>query len=277
MNLNNHQQIISLLYSLDNKLIKLLNSLSPEKWSAPTIAKKWKVKDIASHLLDTTFRGLSVSRDNFFGEKAEGVEDYKGLVAFLNKLNMDWTSATARLSPQLLISLLKFYGKEFIDHLGTLDPEAPAIFSVAWAGQQTSPNWFHIAREYTERFLHQQQIRDAVGKQELMTREFFYPFIDILIMALPYTYRNISSKEGTTVSVVVTTEIGGRWNIIKTSQSWEFVETLDQADATVSMSPDTAWKLFSKGITPDIALSQVQISGNEELALTTLKMVSVMA
>ncbi len=277
MNLNNHQQIISLLYSLDNKLIKLLNSLSPEEWNAPTIAKKWKVKDIASHLLDTTFRGLSVSRDNFFGEKAEGVEDYQGLVAFLNKLNMDWTSATARLSPQLLISLLKFYGKEFIDHLGTLDPEAPAIFSVAWAGQQTSPNWFHIAREYTERFLHQQQIRDAVGKQELMTREFFYPFIDILIMALPYTYRNISSKEGTTVSVVVTTEIGGRWNIIKTSQSWEFVETLDQADATVSMSPDTAWKLFSKGITPDIALSQVQISGNEELALTTLKMVSVMA
>lgn len=277
MNLNNHQQIINLLYSLDNELIKLLNSLSPEEWNAPTIAKKWKVKDIASHLLDTTFRGLSVSRDNFFGEKAEGVEDYQGLVAFLNKLNMDWTSATARLSPQLLISLLKFYGKEFIDHLGTLDPEAPAIFSVAWAGQQTSPNWFHIAREYTERFLHQQQIRDAVGKQELMTREFFYPFIDILIMALPYTYRNISSKEGTTVSVVVTTEIGGRWNIIKTSQSWEFVETLDQADATVSMSPDTAWKLFSKGITPDIALSQVQISGNEELALTTLKMVSVMA
>lgn len=277
MNLNNHQQIINLLYSLDNELIKLLNSLSPEEWNAPTIAKKWKVKDIASHLLDTTFRGLSVSRDNFFGEKAEGVEDYQGLVAFLNKLNMDWTSATARLSPQLLISLLKFYGKEFIDHLGTLDPEAPAIFSVAWAGQQTSPNWFHIAREYTERFLHQQQIRDAVGKQELMTREFFYPFIDILIMALPYTYRNISSKEETTVSVVVTTEIGGRWNIIKTSQSWKFVETLDQADATVSMSPDTAWKLFSKGITPDIALSQVQISGNEELALTTLKMVSVMA
>jgi uncharacterized protein (TIGR03083 family) len=277
MNLNNHPQIISLLYSLDNELIKLLNSLSPEEWNAPTIAKKWKVKDIASHLLDTTLRGLSVSRDNFFGEKGEGIEDYQGLVAFLNKLNMDWTSATARLSPQLLISLLKYYGKEFIDHLCTLDPEAPAVFSVAWAGQETSPNWFHIAREYTERFLHQQQIRDAVGKQELMTREFFYPFIDIMIMALPYTYRNISAREGTTVSVIVTSEIGGRWNIIKRSTSWEFIDSVDQPDAMISMKPDTACKLFSKGITPDTAQSQVQISGNKELAITTLKMVSVMA
>jgi hypothetical protein len=43
------------------------------------------------------------------------------------------------------------------------------------------------------------------------------------------------------------------------------------------MNPDIAWKLFSKGITPEEALSQVQISGNEELAFTTLKMVSVMA
>lgn len=277
MSLNNHPQIISLLYSLDNELIKLLNSLSPEEWNAPTIAKKWKVKDIASHLLDTTLRGLSVSRDNFFGEKAEGIEDYQGLVAFLNKLNMDWTSATARLSPQLLISLLTYYGKEFIDHLSTLDPEAPAVFSVAWAGQETSPNWFHIAREYTERFLHQQQIRDAVGKQELMTREFFYPFIDIMIMALPYTYRNISAREGTTVSVIVTSEIGERWNIIKRSTSWEFIDSVVQPDAMISMNPDTAWKLFSKGITPDTAKSQVQISGNEELAITTLKMVSVMA
>jgi hypothetical protein len=164
-----------------------------------------------------------------------------------------------------------------LDHLGTLDPESPAVFSVVWAGQETSPNWFHITREYTERFLHQQQIREAVGKQGLMTREYFYPFIDILVMALPNTYRKISAKEGTTVSVVVTSEIGGTWSIHKTQNGWEFTDSIQEADATVSMNPDIAWKLFSKGITPEEALSQVQISGNEELAFTTLKMVSVMA
>lgn len=277
MNLSNHQQIIDLLYSLDNELLKLLNSLTPEEWNSRTIAKKWKVKDIASHLLDTTLRGLSISRDNYFGENPEGIEDYQGLVAFLNKLNMNWTSATARLSPQVLISLLQTYGKEYTDHMSSLDPQATAIFSVAWAGQETSPNWFHIAREYTERFLHQQQIRDAVGKQGLMTRQYFYPFIDILIMALPHTYRNISAMEGTTVSVVVTSELGGKWTILQTGNGWEFAGPIDQPDAMISMNPDTAWKLFSKGISPDEALNQVQISGNEELAFTTLKMVSVMA
>lgn len=277
MNLSNHQQIISLLYSLDNELIKLLNSLTPEEWNAPTIAKKWKVKDIASHLLDTTLRGLSISRDNYFGESPAGFKDYEELVAFLNRLNKDWTSATSRLSTQVLISLLKTFGKEYIDHLNILDPEAPAIFSVAWAGQETSPNWFHIAREYTERFLHQQQIRDAVGEHGLMTREYFYPFIDILIKALPHTYRNNPAKEGTTVSVIVNSDIGGRWSIIKTKTEWEFAESIAEADSIVSMNPDIAWKLFSKGITREEALSQVRISGNEELALTTLKMVSVMA
>lgn len=277
MNLSNHQQVIDLIYSLDNELLKLLNSLTPEEWNSRTIAKKWKVKDIASHLLDTTLRGLSISRDNYFGENPEGIEDYQGLVAFLNKLNMNWTSATARLSPQVLISLLQTYGKEYTDHMSSLDPQATAIFSVAWAGQETSPNWFHIAREYTERFLHQQQIRDAVGKQGLMTRQYFYPFIDILIMALPHTYRNISAMEGTTVSVVVTSELGGKWTILQTGNGWEFAGPIDQPDAMISMNPDTAWKLFSKGISPDEALNQVQISGNEELAFTTLKMVSVMA
>jgi aspartokinase-like uncharacterized kinase len=96
-------------------------------------------------------------------------------------------------------------------------------------------------------------------------------------MALPHTYRNISAKEGSTVSVVVTSEIGGTWSIHKTPGDWEFTDLVQNADATVSMSPDIAWKLFSKGITPVEAHSQVQISGNEELALTTLKMVSVMA
>ncbi|MGZ5254896.1 MAG: maleylpyruvate isomerase N-terminal domain-containing protein [Flavitalea sp.] len=278
MNHRNHQQIIALHYSLENQLFTLLNSLTPAEWEAPTIAKRWKVKDIASHLLDTTLRGLSTSRDNYFGEEPKNTDDYSLLVSYLNKLNMEWTSATARLSPQVLLSLMKSYGKEYIDHLSTLDPEAPAIFSVAWAGQNTSPNWFHIAREYTERFLHQQQIRDSTGKPGLMTREYFYPFMDILMNALPHTYRNVSAPLGTRVSVVISTQIGGRWDIVKTNSGWEFdIDNDLSANATVTMSPEVAWKLFSKGLSPLEVRNQVEISGDIGLGLTTLQMVSVMA
>lgn len=57
-----------LLPILDEKLIELLSSLTPDEWNAQTVAKRWKVKDVASHLLDGNLRGLSITRDHYFGE-----------------------------------------------------------------------------------------------------------------------------------------------------------------------------------------------------------------
>lgn len=194
---------------LDLKLSELLNSLNEDDWNAQTVAKLWNVKDVAAHLLDGNLRGLSTSRDGYFGIKPEGINSYQDLVAFLNQLNLTWTRAAKRLSPHLLIELLKSTGSAYTKHLKSLAPNEEALFSVAWAGQHSSPNWFHIAREYTEKFLHQQQIRDAVGKQGIMTKELFYPFLDIMMYAFPYTFRNIHAETGTVVSLKVTTEIGG--------------------------------------------------------------------
>jgi hypothetical protein len=124
-----------------------------------------------------------------------------------------------------LIELLEITGKQYSEHLQTLNPFDTAVFSVAWAGQETSENWFHIAREYTEKFIHQQQIREAVDKQALFTRELFYPFIDTFMFGLPHTYRNVSADTGTTVTVKVLTEIGGEWTIIKTETNWQLTQT----------------------------------------------------
>ena len=205
---------------LDRMLIDLLSSLSEEEWNTQTVAKLWKVKDVASHLLDGNLRGLSISRDHHFGEKADHINSYQDLVAFLNKLNLDWTNATKRLSPQLLTELLEITGKQYTEHLHTLNPLDTAVFSVAWAGQSASPNWFHIAREYTEKFLHQQQIRDAVNKQGILTKELYYPFIDTFMYALPHTFRDVIAAHETVVTLVVTTDIGGRWNIVKSNDGW---------------------------------------------------------
>ena len=102
-------------------------------------------------------------------------------MAYLNQLNADWTKATHRLSPIVLTQLLQLTGTQFYQHLKTLSPFGKAVFSVAWAGETESLNWFHIAREYTEIWIHQQQIRDAVNKPALMTKELFYPLIDTLV------------------------------------------------------------------------------------------------
>jgi hypothetical protein len=263
---------------LDNLLIDLLKSLSIDQWHLPTIAKLWTVKDIASHLLDGNLRTLSFSRDNYFGETPTNINSYSDLVTYLNLLNSTWTNATKRLSPNILTELLEITGKQYSEHLQTLNPFDKAIFSVAWAGQDTSENWFHIAREYTEKFIHQQQIREAVGKQALFTKELFYPFMDTFMYGLPHTYRNVSADTGTTVTIKVLTEIGGEWTIIKTETTWQLTETINIIpNSIVSINPDTVWKLFSKGITPEQAINKIEILGDKKLGETTLQMVSVMA
>lgn len=271
-------ETVQLFPILDELLIDLLKSLTEEEWNAPTVAKKWKVKDIASHLLDGNLRGLSISRDRFFGEIPENINSYNDLVDFLNQLNMTWTNATKRLSPQILTDLLETTGKQYSEHLQTLDPFENAIFSVAWAGEETSLNWFHIAREYTEKFLHQQQIRNAVGKQALLTKDLFHPFISTFMYALPHTYQNTPAEKGAIVTLIVNTEIGGEWSIIKEENNWRLIESSDiKPTATLKIDPDDAWLLFSKGMTPNEAKNKVKITGDTKLAEIALNSVAVMA
>lgn len=263
---------------LEKMLIELLQSLTDEEWQAQTVAKLWKVKDVVSHLLDGNLRALSTSRDDYFGEPANNIETYQDLVDYLNHLNMSWTNATKRLSPLILISLLEASGKEYYNHLQSLNPYDPAIFSVAWAGQETSPNWFHIAREYTEKFLHQQQIRDAVDKPGIMTKELFTPFLDTLMYAFPHTFKDVPALPGTTVSIKVTTDIGGQWSIQKTDTHWELVkEKVIDPQAQVTIDPTTAWKLFSKSWRPEEIMDKVEFQGDKALGEHALSMVAVMA
>lgn len=271
-------ETIHLFPILDKLLITLLAELTEEEWNAQTVARLWKVKDVASHLLDGNLRTLSTSRDHFFGETPGNISTYAELVDFLNHLNLSWTSATRRLSPQVLTWLLDITGQQYTTHLKTLDPFGDAIFPVAWAGQDTSPNWFHIAREYTEKFVHQQQIRDAVNKPGLMTRTLYYPFMDTLMYAFPYTFKDVHAEEGTVVSIIIPTDIGGRWNIIRDANSWTLDKQPDiSTAASITIDPVTAWKLFSKSWHLADVIDKVTITGNMQLGEQALNMVSVMA
>jgi hypothetical protein len=258
-------------------LLDLLRSLSPEEWHAQTIAKKWKVKDVVAHLLDGNIRNLSTLRDGYFGESPV-INSYHDLVDFLNKLNADWVQAMKRVSPAMLITLLEITGPPYYAFYKSLDPYATSGFAVDWAGEATSRNWFHIAREYTEKWLHQQQIRDAVHKPGLMVREYFYPFIDTYMRALPHTYRNMDANPGTSITIIIPGVMGGQWSLQRTAERWESVSTppVDPA-ATVTIEPDIAWKLFSKSWRPADVIDRIIMDGDASLGRQALEMVAVMA
>jgi uncharacterized protein (TIGR03083 family) len=264
---------------LDEALIALLQSLSPEDWRQQTVARLWKVKDVAAHLLDGNIRALSIQRDRYFGETPPADPSFEVLTAWLNGLNADWVKASRRISPSVLLLLHQATGKLTTDYYESLDPDNEAIFAVSWAGEEKSLNWMHVAREYTEKWLHQQQIREATGKDGIMTRKFFFPMIDTFFRALPYTLRDTNAPTGTTLKVTIASVIGGDWYLRKSTDGWNFCQRpgSEAYAATISLPPPIAWKLFSKSIRPADCRNDIQVTGDSVLAEDVLNMVSVMA
>lgn len=271
---------LHLFAKLDQLLIELLKSLSPDDWDLPTLSPQWTVKDIAAHLLDGNLRALSIARDGYKGDPPVNVNSYRDLVNYLNDLNTIWVLAYRRISPKMLIEMLETSGKEYVAYLNTLKPFEAAIFPVAWAGEKESQNWFHIAREYTEKWHHQQQIREAIGLQHvLMTKELFYPCIDTFMRALPYAYSKLEAAIGTLVKVEVTGEGGGVWFLEKTFSGWRFVKNLAMAQpaAAVTMPDNIAWKLFTKAVSATGANNDIKTNGDVNLIKPVFSMLSVMA
>lgn len=270
--------VVDLLPALDRKLMELLRSLSPEEWEKQTVARLWKVKDVVAHMLDGNIRVLSMLRDNYHGQTPSNIKSYQDLVDYLNDLNHDWVKAMKRVSPTMLVQMHHITGPLYCDYYRSLNPHDQATWAVSWAGDSVSPNWKHIAREYTEKFLHQQQIRDAVGKPGIMTREFFYPFIDTFMLGLSQAYRNTPAQDGIAVKVTITSDMGGSWMVVRRDEEWVLEKPGGTgAAAEVLIPPDVAWKLFSKSIRPHDIADQIQFSGNRGLGEIALHMVSVMA
>ena len=164
-----------LLPLVEAHLLELLRSLTPAEWDIQTVAPAWKVKDVAAHLLDTQLRKLSLVRDGYAAGPPPRFASHDDFLAFINGLNRDGVEMYRRLSPAVLISMMELASAESAEFHQSLDPMADATFSVSWAGEETSLNWFDTARELTERWHHQQQIRLATDRPGIMTRELYYP------------------------------------------------------------------------------------------------------
>jgi uncharacterized protein (TIGR03083 family) len=271
--------VVPLFPRLHEELVALLRNLPAADWARPTACAAWNVHDIAAHLLDSEIRRLSLARDGHpMPAPSVAIAGYRELVGYLNELNATWVTAARRIGPRLLVEFLEVTGPQLAAYFASLDPAAAAPFPVAWAGDEVSPNWFDIAREYTERWLHQQQIRDAVGRPGLTERRWLFPVLDVFVRALPFTYRDVAAADGTAVAVVIEGEAGGRWSLVRREHRWElFAGEADRPAARVRMSADTAWRLFSRGLAPDAAAARVAVEGDARLGAVVRGALAVMA
>ena len=260
---------------LEAKLIDLLRSLAAEDWEKQTLAPKWKVKDVAAHLLDTQVRKLAAARHGYKPENSKKLSPAK-LLALINSLNAEGVRQYRQLHPDELISRMEAASRESAQYHKGLDPFGPAMFPVSWAGEEESANWFDTAREFTERWHHQQQIRVAVNRPGITTREFYFPVLDCFMRALPYSYRNVPAKVGSIAQFNISGEGGGSWYLFRDGDAWTLIASpAGEIISEVTIPQEIAWRIFTKGIVPEQAKTQVQVRGEEAVGLHILKMISI--
>jgi uncharacterized protein (TIGR03083 family) len=250
------------------QLLELFADLSEEDWARPTAAPLWSVKDIAAHLLGGDVWILAGKRDGFRPDK---LPEYGQLIELVNRLNAEWVLAARRMSPRLLMDFLAFTGPEVEACFASLDPLAMGG-PVSWAGPEPAPVWFDIAREFTERWHHQQQIRDATGRPPLYDPYFLSPVLDTFVRALPHAFRHAVAQVGTVVRFEISGPAGGVWFLHKMEQasleqSWTLVlKSGTEPAAEVILPQDIAWRLFTKGMDREKARAQAVIRGDAGLA-----------
>jgi hypothetical protein len=181
------------------------------------------------------------------------------------------------MSPRLLIDLLELTGAQVCTYFRSLDPYAIGR-PVSWAGPDPAPVWLDLAREYTERWHHQQHIRDAVGRWGLKEPQFFAPVLDTFTRALPYTFRETAALSGALVALTIAGASGGKWFLLREGEKWNlYTDAAHEPHAEIILDEDVAWRVFTKGLSKDEAREEVTIVGDQSLGSKVLDVVSIIA
>lgn len=249
------------------ELVTLLRGLAPADFERPTIAGKWLVRDVVAHVVDFSMRRLSFHRDGMAPPPPKRpITSEREFVAFINGINADWVEASRRLSPRLLTDLVEKATLELAVFFEALPMDAPALFGVSWAGEQSSEGWFDVGREFTELWHHQQQIRMAVGVSSIPDPRFLHAVLEIAVRGLPHAFRNCDAADGDTITMEVTGAAGGEWTLVREA-GWQVMAGAPPAPTTrVRISDDGAWRLLFNALKNDEARGVVRVDGRAELA-----------
>ena len=150
--------------------LDLLAALDDEEWNAPTECPAWTVKGVALHVLGDDLSLLSRQRD----EATHGLDAVRGdasgsrLPPAARRLQRavgrsgDVPQSGARhrvAAARGRVDRRRSTGRSI-----SMRPGEPVGSS---ADRRSSPYWQAIAREYVERWVHQHQIRRALGRPDL--------------------------------------------------------------------------------------------------------------
>ena len=221
-------------------LLVLLEQLTDREWLAPTAVAGWRVKDLALHLLDDDLGWLSRGRD----DDASGLLDssQSSFVVALAAKNQRWIDGAQGLSRRVVTDLLTWSGGEMDRYYADMDLSDRG--SVAWASDEPVPLWFDVAQDLTERWVHQQQIRVALDRDDGYRDRYLPEVLRTFVWATPHQYR-----ERAEAGVEVTLRLGGagEWTLVSDGEGrWTLHERIATSpSAVVTATDDGAWRMFT--------------------------------
>jgi hypothetical protein len=119
---------------------------------------------------------------------------------------------------------------------------------VSWASDEPVPAWLDLAREFTETWVHHQQIRHALGLATDPTR--LTAVLRTFVWALPHQHR-VLALTGTRVEIDLSS--GGSWNLTSTGDRRSSLDRTagSTATASVTFTNEAAWRSFVGQSLPD--------------------------
>ncbi|WP_148615523.1 maleylpyruvate isomerase N-terminal domain-containing protein [Nocardioides rubriscoriae] len=226
-------------------LLRFIGSLTDEEWFVETQVPGWTVKDLALHILDDDLGWLSRGRDGDSSGRLD-VGD-SGFVAALNRKNEDWVAAARQLSRPVVAGLLGWAGEQMDAYYATQSLTSQG--RVAWANDEPVPNWFDIAQDLTERWVHQMQMREALDRVETYADDYLSVVMQTFVWAFPHQYR-AQAASGARILLDLGTD--DRWTLTSDGTRWELGPCIDtdMHDAKVHAQAAHGWRWLTGGTVP---------------------------
>jgi hypothetical protein len=248
-------------------LLTLLAGLSDEQWVLPTESGHWRVKEVALHLLDDDLGWLSRARDHDRSGLLPRMDDHAAFVRSLDAKNEAWVVGAGGLSRRVVVDLLAWSGDEVAAYHDGVDLDGRG--DVLWAGGDVVPAWLDLGRDLTERWVHQQHVRDAVGQPGDHHR-FLPAVLRTFVWAFPHQYAAVAD-DGTTVQLDL--DVGGTWTLTRTRTTWVLDEAVAaRPAATLAMPASVAWRQLT-GLPVDAG--DIRADGDPSLLAPLLEVRSI--
>ncbi|MGH2556593.1 MAG: maleylpyruvate isomerase family mycothiol-dependent enzyme [Actinomycetota bacterium] len=256
--------VVQLLPAERAELLRVLSDLSPAEWAAPTECPAWSVKGIALHLLGDDLSLLSRQRD---GEPPgvvleAGAGRWDDLFGAFDRFNERWVEAAGFFSSPVLIDLLGLTGEWTHRWYASVDANRPGE-AIHWISPEPAPYWLLTAREYLERWIHQLQIRRAVGRPDLNDPRYVVPAVAVTLRGFSRGLARLPAPGGTTLTYNVAENF---WTLRRETKEWSLLEGApSKPTVRLTLDVDTAAALFSRGLAREEVQERVQAEGDPQL------------